>query len=120
MSRFRAAGARMSRMMRAALAPPIAGALRSTGRSEFALLDRRKQVGVFLDFTTHPTPHWHLSISAVSGARAEHRTAASIEEISAWVQAGFPAVGTFRTYTLASGVARHADITTPSSGESTN
>ncbi len=56
MSRFRAAGARMSRMMRAALAPPIAGALRSTGRSEFALLDRRKQVGVFLDFTTHPTP----------------------------------------------------------------
>ncbi len=75
---------------------------------------------MFLDFTTHPSPHWHLSVSAVAGARAEHRTAASVVEIRAWVQAGFPAVSTFRTYTPASGVARHADITTSISGESTN
>jgi len=50
----------------------------------------------------------------------ETRTAVSLEEIAAWVQAGFPTATAFRTYTLASGIARHAEITTPSSGESAN
>jgi len=56
----------------------------------------------------------------ISGLRRETRTAVSVEEIGAWVQAGFPAATAFRTYTLASVVARHAEITTPSSGESAN
>ncbi len=119
-ARFREAGKILSRMMKASVAPMPAGSLRTTGRSDLALLQHTVQIGVFLDFMQYPRPHWHLSISAVSGLRRETRTAVSVEEIGAWVQAGFPAATAFRTYTLASVVARHAEITTPSSGESAN
>ena len=110
----------LARLMRVSVAPRPAGTVSSTGRSDFALLDPGVQVGVFLDFMRYPHPHWHLSISRVTGRHLEHRTAVSVKEITAWVQAGFPTATAIRTYTLATGAARHAEITTDTSGESVN
>jgi len=58
------------------------------------ITDGKQLDAVFLDFMQYPNPFWHLSISAVSGLRREHRTVVSVEEIGAWVQAGFPAATT--------------------------
>lgn len=119
-ARRREAGKTIARLMRSSVTPGPVGAIKNTGRSDFALLDPGVQIGLFLDFTDQPLPHWHLSISRATGRRLEHRTATSVAEITAWIQSGFPATTGFLTYTLATGTARHAEVTADTSGESVN
>jgi hypothetical protein len=94
-ARFREAGKILSRMMKASVAPMPAGSLRTTGRSDLALLQHTVQIGVFLDFMQYPRPHWHLSISAVSGLLTVSLDAAEIATGNADERKD--AVGTMKT-----------------------
>lgn len=81
-----------------------------------SLLARTNPVSIGLSFSERPndsfpgapTPCWYLSIAEhVPGVGFQ---AASDVDLVAWIMAGFPTVTRFARYTMATGVAQHAQI----------